>query len=1006
LHALALDHYAYGAALRDALFVDPETLIVFAEARAAVLEAGRRLRVRLLLPAELQKVRWETILDPRSGRPLALESNLLLTRHLDTDNYQPVKLHRRSQLRALIAVAAAANMTSYGLAPIDAPSEIACFRAALTGISVDALGDDNEPCTLNALGEWLRNGAGYDILCLVAHGALNDNKPWLYLSDDDKNVEVADGNHLADLLRSLDERRPCLTVLVNCESAGDGFADTLAALGPLLARAGIPAVLAMQGRVSSDTVAIFTPIFFRELLHDGLSDRALVLARLGIRNRPDWWMPVLYTRLREGRVWQQERELVDSDTELLRHLQQVVAILVKDTPPEVLVGIEQLKQKISGQNRQSSPTAVRVLPYPVLDFVGREEEMQGIVAILSQVTRDRAMVGITGIRGMGGIGKTQLAYAAAQQLAPIFPDGQILVELRGESDRAFSPEDAVKMVIQALDSQANLPDDLSSLRAVYQSLLAGKHVLIIADNAKDRKQVQPLVPPPGCALLITSRQRFTLPGMRSVNLGILSMEQAEQLIHKICPHVKKNAQELAKLCGFLPLAIRISASLLFNSDVYSIEQFIALHNEMRLDLTSDPLYPDDPEFSVKASLKLSYDAIEPAAQITLRQLGLFSGSFDMAAAKQIVQVPEAKNVEELVLILSLYSLLDIDTMKRLRLHDLVRAFAISQLPIDEREPLKRRYLQYYLGFAHEKWLSKEKGKLEQEQQNILLALDYAYSYWQQQTGDQELSQLIIKAVNTFGVFLSSKGSYQMRLDWGVKVFNIAEIQGNTRLLAETCAYTISWCLLQQGKYEEARAYSERALQAAIQISDERIAGYASHNRAGAERDTFNVTEARQWAVKTMSYANASGDERLRRHAILDEGYADLLDQTENSFQHAEDRFRELVLLEREDLAKGTGSEELLANRSIDVGLALLNQHRFEEARTFFNESYTIGQALKHQTIIGEAEFGFAKIEQGLGDAQQARQWLLKGQYSFTLSGIVRASRAEQFCFTLPRLTID
>lgn len=318
LLAHALDPTAYGAALRDALFADPAALTAFAEARTAI--AAGRLRVRLLLPQELQPLRWETLLDPRSGRPLALESDLLLTRYIVADDYQRVMLRPRSALCALVAVAAPTNLADYRLAPIDARAEIVRMRAALQGfspqpsalnpqpsalnpgISVDALGDAI-PCTIEALGEWLRKGAGYDMLYLLAHGAFINGTPRLYLADAAGRVAVKDGSMLADLLRNLGERRPRLVVLASCASAGDGFADSLAALGPLLARAGVPAVLAMQGQVSTATVAQLMPVFLSELLRDGLVDRALALARLEVRERDDWWLPVLYSRLRTGRIY-------------------------------------------------------------------------------------------------------------------------------------------------------------------------------------------------------------------------------------------------------------------------------------------------------------------------------------------------------------------------------------------------------------------------------------------------------------------------------------------------------------------------------------------------------------------------------------------------------------------------------------------------------------------------------------------------------------------------------
>jgi hypothetical protein len=98
-------------------------------------------------------------------------------------------------------------------------------------------------------------------------------------------------------------------VLASCQSAGSGAeartgdGGALAAFGPRLAEAGVPAVVAMQGNVTMQTMAQFMPVFFQELQRDGQIDRAMAVARGAVREQPDWWMPVLFMRLKSGRIW-------------------------------------------------------------------------------------------------------------------------------------------------------------------------------------------------------------------------------------------------------------------------------------------------------------------------------------------------------------------------------------------------------------------------------------------------------------------------------------------------------------------------------------------------------------------------------------------------------------------------------------------------------------------------------------------------------------------------------
>jgi hypothetical protein len=318
------DPATYGAALRELLF-SPDAAAAFRELRAAALATGALLRVRLHLPADLHHLRWETLLDPASGRALALDSHLHLSRYLSADDYAPVTLRPRGDLRALIAVAAPRDYADYDLAAIDAEVETAPILAALSAhlgpqsfnlgspspaARETGTGGEGAVTTITATWDTLSTALrdGYDIVYLVAHGTLHQGNPWLFLVDDQGNADRRRGGALADLLRSLGERRPRLIVLASCASAGDGYAATLASLGPQLAQAGVPAVLAMQGNVQIATVQRFAPVLFSELMLDSAIDRAVNMARLAVADQPDWWMPVLYTRLKAGRIWAEVAE--------------------------------------------------------------------------------------------------------------------------------------------------------------------------------------------------------------------------------------------------------------------------------------------------------------------------------------------------------------------------------------------------------------------------------------------------------------------------------------------------------------------------------------------------------------------------------------------------------------------------------------------------------------------------------------------------------------------------
>jgi hypothetical protein len=306
LGAQAFDPVAYGQALSRGLFADPSAQAALAQARAATQSAtpAMSLRLRLLIgpsASELHSLRWETLRDPHSGTPLCSDENLLFSRYLSSLDWRPVRLRPQSDLSALLVVANPSNLASYKLAPVDVSGEHERARAGLGRIAIAALPSETARATLNNILDALRDGQA-DILYLACHGSLVKGEPWLWLEDDAGQVARASGNELATRIQELAER-PRLVVLASCQSAGTGAGDALTALGPRLAEAGIPAVLAMQGNISMETVARFMPQFFSQLQRDGQIDRALAVARGAVRERDDAWMPALFTRLKSGRIW-------------------------------------------------------------------------------------------------------------------------------------------------------------------------------------------------------------------------------------------------------------------------------------------------------------------------------------------------------------------------------------------------------------------------------------------------------------------------------------------------------------------------------------------------------------------------------------------------------------------------------------------------------------------------------------------------------------------------------
>jgi tetratricopeptide (TPR) repeat protein len=246
-------------------------------------------------------------------------------------------------------------------------------------------------------------------------------------------------------------------------------------------------------------------------------------------------------------------------------------------------------------------------------------------------------------------------------------------------------------VIRAYHSTAQLPEKEEELAAIYRSVLEGKRALLLMDNARDAQQVAPLIPPVGCLLLVTSRKHFTLPGLFEKNLDKLPPQDARDLLLRIASRLKKEktdqVEELARLCGYLPLALRAVGSALRLKKNISAEDYASrlTNTQQRLRLTE-----------TDAAMHSSYDLLSHRLQRRFRALAVFPDTFDVKAAAGIWEIDDQLAQERLAALLG-YSLIEFDEdNKRYRLHDLVRLFVSTLLRADERDIAEKNHAEYYV----------------------------------------------------------------------------------------------------------------------------------------------------------------------------------------------------------------------------------------------------------------------------------------------------------------------
>ncbi|MER5739395.1 MULTISPECIES: helix-turn-helix domain-containing protein [unclassified Streptomyces] len=350
----------------------------------------------------------------------------------------------------------------------------------------------------------------------------------------------------------------------------------------------------------------------------------------------------------------------------------------------------------SGRNRGYSPLGVRAFPRGVDDFVGREREL-GRLAQLAAGARSPGGAGpgaaghgrpvVVTVSGPPGTGKTTLALHAARELADRFPDGQLMVDLRGMDDVPPEPPELLLGVLKAFgvadrDLAKAGPQGHPEL---YRRVLADRRCLLVLDNARDEAQVRPFLPGAGAGMVVVTSRRM-LTGLESVHrlaLEELSPAEASVFLTALVGRERAEADptalaEVADHCGNLPLALRVAGNWLATRTGWSVRRLadrLALE-ERRLDtLTAGDLH-------LPTAFHLSYRQLTPAAARMFRLLSLVDGPDAGAAGAARLTGQSLFDAEDTLEELVETGLLGTDR-DRYRFHDLLRLYARGRLRAEE-----------------------------------------------------------------------------------------------------------------------------------------------------------------------------------------------------------------------------------------------------------------------------------------------------------------------------------
>jgi DNA-binding SARP family transcriptional activator/Tfp pilus assembly protein PilF len=367
----------------------------------------------------------------------------------------------------------------------------------------------------------------------------------------------------------------------------------------------------------------------------------------------------------------------------------------------------------SARGRTAAPAPAQ-LPLDVRGFAGRDRELAALDAIATGAETEPTAVAITAVSGTAGVGKTALAVHWARRVADRFPDGQLYLNLRGfdREGTVMSEAEAVRALLDSLELPAErIPVGFDAQTALLRSLLTGRRMLILLDNARDADQVRPLLPgAPGCLVLVTSRNQLAglivADDAHSVTLDVLSeAESIDVLAHRLgrgrVDAERAAATEIVAACARLPLALGVVAARAAMHPGFPLS---VLADELRQTRGGlDAFAGGDTASDVRAVLSWSYRTLSPAAASLFRLIALHTGPDITAPAAASLAARPPGTVRPLLAELARAHLVAEHAPGRYASHDLLRAYATELVQVHdapaEREAAVHRVLAHYLHTA-------------------------------------------------------------------------------------------------------------------------------------------------------------------------------------------------------------------------------------------------------------------------------------------------------------------
>jgi DNA-binding SARP family transcriptional activator/tetratricopeptide (TPR) repeat protein len=644
------------------------------------------------------------------------------------------------------------------------------------------------------------------------------------------------------------------------------------------------------------------------------------------------------------------------------------------------------------------PAVPRQLPPAVRNFVGRATEQERLFALLDDALGGRSAVAISAVGGTPGVGKTALAVHWAHRAADRFPDGQLYVDLRGfgPSDAPVEPDEAIAGFLEGLGIPGKqIPASLSSRVALYRTLLSGKRMLVLLDNARESRQVQALLPgSPGCLVLVTSRSKLTgliaAQDAYPVSLDVLTAGEAHELLRHRLGRDRLAADpaaagELVGLCAGLPLALSIVAANAAAQPGLPLSAITAglRDSPSRLDTLSG----GDGDSGIRAVFSWSYRQLsEPAARM-FRLVSLHPGTdISLPAAASLAGLAR-RQARGALAELTAACLISEHPPGRYAAHDLLRAYAAEQCSATdtatERRAAVLRVLDYYLHAAH------TASKILHSQRSMLTMLEVAPPGPEVAAAEFDgydaaltwfaAERHVLMAVVAWAADVSD--AHAMRIPLVLRTFlhrtghwhdcalvshtalaaagrlgNLAGQAHAHRLLSSTYVFL--------NAFDDAEAHARQALILYERLGYPRGQGDAHVELAHLSDRQHRPADALHHAGKAMEQFKLAGYGAGQAAALNNMGWCHIqLGNFEQALPHLEQAL---------DLQRELGDRHGIAATWDSIGHAHFHLGRYREALQCYNSAHEVSRALQDAYQRSVILVHLADAHQALDDQEAAR----------------------------------